>query len=58
MLDEAQINKAKSNRVLMWNNIWVKSGKKEEVTISDYAIKTHNLKSADKIAEIRSNFGL
>lgn len=58
MLDEAQINRAKSNRVLMWNNIWVKSGKKEEVTISDYAIKAHNLKSAEKIAEIRSNFGL
>lgn len=58
MLDEAMVDKSKTNRQVMGNSIWVKSGTKETVTLSTKAIRTHNIKSADELADIRSKFSL
>jgi hypothetical protein len=58
MLDEAQLQRSKVNRQVMWNNIWVKGNQKQEVILSDKAIRIHNIKSSEKLAEIRSNFWL
>lgn len=58
MLDEARIEKSKMNRQVMGNSIWVKSDKKETLTLSSKAIRTHNIKSAEQLADIKSKYNL
>lgn len=58
MLDEARIEKSKMNRQVMGNSIWVKSDKKETLILSTKAIRTHNIKSAEQLADIKSNYNL
>ena len=58
MLDEAMVDKSKTNRQVMGNSIWVKSGAKDTVTLSTKAIRTHNIKSAEQLADIKSNYNL
>lgn len=58
MLDEAQIERSRGNRAVMWNNIWVKSNQAPEVIITEAARRAHNLQSQEKLAEIKNTFGL
>ena len=58
MLDEAKIEKSRTSRQVMGNSIWVKSDKKDTVVLSSKAIRTHNIKSAEQLADIKSQYNL
>jgi len=59
MINDAQLEKSKYGKSIMWNNIWVKQKSSEEkIEISDRARRIHNIKSPERIAEIKDKFGL
>ena len=59
MLNEAQLQRSKNGRQIMGNNIWVKwNEKQEKAFISERARKRLNIKSSERLAEIKESFGL
>lgn len=59
MLNEAQLQRSKNGRQIMGNNIWVKwNEKQEKAVVSERARKRLNIKSPERLAEIKESFGL